>query len=70
MIGHDGWGVGAGWHLARVDVEVPSAGKKYSFPCNKWLDKDQACAVCHVTDCSPYISAHQSSGYAVSRLHF
>ena len=40
-IGHDGTGVGAGWHLKEVIVDAPKLGKKWHFPCGHWLDKNE-----------------------------
>ena len=35
---HDGWGLGAGWHLDRIKVKNVIDGKVYQFPCDRWLD--------------------------------
>lgn len=35
---HDGWGLGAGWHLDRIKVKNIIDGKTYEFPCDRWLD--------------------------------
>jgi hypothetical protein len=40
-IGHDGKGLGAGWFLSRVDVDIPSLGKKHVFSCDRWLAVDE-----------------------------
>ena len=40
-IGHDGRGAGAGWHLKEVVVDAPKLGRKWRFPCNRWLDKSE-----------------------------
>ncbi|KAJ6662996.1 hypothetical protein lerEdw1_010817, partial [Lerista edwardsae] len=42
LIGHDNIGLRAGWHLAYVQVSIPVHGKLYNFPCNRWLDKNEA----------------------------
>uniref|UniRef100_G1PCE3 Lipoxygenase homology PLAT domains 1 n=1 Tax=Myotis lucifugus TaxID=59463 RepID=G1PCE3_MYOLU len=42
LIGHDGTGMGASWFLASVQIRVPRQGKQYTFPANRWLDKNQA----------------------------
>lgn len=42
LIGHDNIGLRAGWHLAYVQVSIPLHGKLYNFPCNRWLDKNEA----------------------------
>ncbi|KAG8456825.1 hypothetical protein GDO86_002563 [Hymenochirus boettgeri] len=41
LIGHDNVGIRAGWFLANVVVQVPTHGKQYMFPCNRWLCKDE-----------------------------
>ena len=40
-IGHDGSGVGSGWHLEKVMIDAPKLGKKWVFPCGRWLDKGE-----------------------------
>lgn len=35
-------GLRSGWFLASVQITVPVQGKQYMFPCNRWLDKDEA----------------------------
>jgi hypothetical protein len=40
-IGHDGKGLGAGWHLDKVEIDAPSQGKRWVFPCGRWLDKSE-----------------------------
>ena len=40
-IGHDNTGVGPGWHLKEVIIESIDLGKKWIFPCNRWLDKNE-----------------------------
>ncbi|XP_044287456.1 lipoxygenase homology domain-containing protein 1 isoform X2 [Varanus komodoensis] len=42
LIGHDNVGLRAGWHLASVQINIPVHGKMYNFPCNRWLDKNEA----------------------------
>uniref|UniRef100_A0A8C9PC10 Lipoxygenase homology domains 1 n=1 Tax=Spermophilus dauricus TaxID=99837 RepID=A0A8C9PC10_SPEDA len=42
VIGHDSTGIHAGWFLGSVQIRVPRQGKKYTFPANRWLDKNQA----------------------------
>lgn len=32
----------AGWFLGSVQIRVPRQGKQYTFPANRWLDKNQA----------------------------
>ena len=38
LIGHDGKGLGAGWHLARVVVEHLGRGQRAVFTVNQWFD--------------------------------
>jgi hypothetical protein len=40
-IGHNGRGAGAGWHLKEVIIDAPKLGKKWRFPCGRWLDKNE-----------------------------
>ncbi|XP_039084792.1 lipoxygenase homology domain-containing protein 1 isoform X2 [Hyaena hyaena] len=42
VIGHDSTGIHASWFLGSVQVRVPRQGKQYTFPANRWLDKNQA----------------------------
>ncbi|XP_004855148.1 lipoxygenase homology domain-containing protein 1 isoform X1 [Heterocephalus glaber] len=42
MIGHDSTGLHASWFLGSVQIRVPRQGKQYTFPANRWLDKNQA----------------------------
>lgn len=42
VIGHDSTGLHAGWFLGSVQIRVPRQGKQYTFPANRWLDKNQA----------------------------
>lgn len=30
-----------GWHLKEVIIDAPKLGKKWRFPCNRWLDKHE-----------------------------
>eukprot|EP00049_Salpingoeca_infusionum_P008102 m.131391 g.131391 ORF g.131391 m.131391 type:complete len:2461 (+) comp13915_c0_seq1:231-7613(+) len=46
VIGHDNSGLGSAWFLDDVIVEVPSTGKTYSFPCHRWLAKDEDDGLC------------------------
>lgn len=36
-IGHNNKGPSPDWHLELVEVVEESSGKRYLFPCNKWL---------------------------------
>ena len=40
-IGHDNSGLGAGWHLNKVEVVDQQNGKQYVFNCNRWLAKNE-----------------------------
>nr|KAF6422944.1 lipoxygenase homology domains 1 [Rousettus aegyptiacus] len=42
VIGHDSTGMHASWFLSSVQIRVPRQGKQYTFPANRWLDKNQA----------------------------
>ncbi|XP_074196134.1 lipoxygenase homology domain-containing protein 1 isoform X9 [Rhinolophus sinicus] len=42
VIGHDGLGKRAGWFLGSMQIRVPRQGKQYTFPVNRWLDKNKA----------------------------
>jgi len=39
-IGHDNAGLGGGWHLAQVGVTNEKSGDYVSFPCDRWLTKE------------------------------
>ncbi|XP_078666046.1 lipoxygenase homology domain-containing protein 1-like isoform X1 [Branchiostoma floridae x Branchiostoma belcheri] len=39
--GHDGVLPGQGWFVKEVELDVPTAGKHYYFPCKRWLAKDK-----------------------------
>ena len=41
VVRHDGSGMGAGWHLRRIDVRSELSGRAWSFHCNQWLDKGE-----------------------------
>ncbi|GMH36686.1 hypothetical protein BSKO_04559 [Bryopsis sp. KO-2023] len=40
-IGHDGKGLGAGWHLAWVKITNTATGASATFTANRWLDKSE-----------------------------
>ncbi|XP_061658036.1 lipoxygenase homology domain-containing protein 1-like [Syngnathoides biaculeatus] len=42
LIGHTNEGLRAGWFLDSVQISVPVRGKRYMFPCHRWLCKDEA----------------------------
>jgi hypothetical protein len=44
-IGHDNSGAGPGWFLDRVVVQNPADGSEFVFPCERWLDKSEVCAI-------------------------
>lgn len=39
-IGHDGKGMGSGWHLKQVAIQKEN-GQSYEFPCDRWLDRNE-----------------------------
>ena len=41
LIGHDNKGFSSAWFLDRILVEDVSVNRKYEFPCNRWLAKDE-----------------------------
>ena len=41
VIGHDGKGLGAGWYLDSVILDVPSQGQQMKFACNRWFAEDE-----------------------------
>ena len=41
QVGHDGVTPQEGWFLEDVEVDMPTLGKHYSFPCKRWLSKDK-----------------------------
>lgn len=41
-LGHDGTGVGAGWFVDDLVIEVPSTGDTYRFAMHRWLAEDEA----------------------------
>ncbi|CAG9463240.1 unnamed protein product [Pedinophyceae sp. YPF-701] len=40
-VSHDGRGLGAGWHLDRVELVRQDTGDEYEFKCGHWLDTNQ-----------------------------
>ncbi|CAB4019689.1 lipoxygenase homology domain-containing 1-like, partial [Paramuricea clavata] len=40
-VGHNGYSQKDGWHLKEIEIDVPTRGKVYHFPCNRWLAKDK-----------------------------
>ena len=41
MKGHNGYSQEDGRYLKEIEVDVPTRGKVYHFPCNRWLAKDK-----------------------------
>ena len=35
------YGADDGWFVKEVEVDVPTSGKKYFFPCNRWLAQNK-----------------------------
>ncbi|XP_036889676.1 lipoxygenase homology domain-containing protein 1 isoform X1 [Sturnira hondurensis] len=42
VIGHNGMGRRASWFLGSMQIRVPRQGKQYTFPVNRWLDRNKA----------------------------
>ena len=40
-LSHDHMEYGTGLHVKEVEVDVPSYGSHYTFPCNCWLAQDK-----------------------------
>jgi len=40
-IGHDNKGLRCGWYLSNVQIDCPSLGKSWCFPCGQWFSKDE-----------------------------
>ena len=47
-IGHDSKGLGASWHLNKVVIESLELCKRWTFACNRWLDKNEGDRLTHV----------------------
>ena len=41
QIGHDGITPKDGWFIEQIEVDMPTVGKHYFFPCKRWLSKDK-----------------------------
>ena len=39
--GHNGYSPKDSWSLKEIEIDVPTRGKVYRFPCNRWLAKDK-----------------------------
>ena len=40
-LGHTSHGAKDSWYVKEVEVDVPTSGKKYFFPCGRWLGRDK-----------------------------
>ena len=40
-MGHDNKGLGAAWHLEKVEIDLAQRGEHYTFPCGRWLAKGE-----------------------------
>ena len=40
-LSNNGYGADSGWFVKEVEVDVPTSGKKYFFPCNRWLSQNK-----------------------------
>ena len=40
-MGHDDTGIGSGWFVETLEVEIPVRGEAYVFAVNRWLDKEE-----------------------------
>lgn len=40
-LSHDHMEYGTGLHVKEVEIDVPSYGNHYTFPCNCWLAQDR-----------------------------
>ena len=40
-LSHDHMEYGTGFHVKEVEIDVPSYGNHYTFPCNCWLAQDK-----------------------------
>lgn len=41
-IGHNGSGIGSGWHLNDVVIKCKQTKQQWIFSANRWIDKDEA----------------------------
>jgi len=41
IIEHDGTGIGSGWFLDKIFVLNETSKQRWTFPCNRWLDKKE-----------------------------
>lgn len=40
-LGHDGYRQKDSWYVKNIEIDVPTTGRKYFFPCECWLGKDK-----------------------------
>lgn len=40
-VGHDNSGGGAAWFLDNVEIDCPSLGRTWFFPCKRWLSESK-----------------------------
>ena len=40
-LSNNSYGADSGWFVKEVEVDVPTSGKKYFFPCNRWLSQNK-----------------------------
>lgn len=40
-LSNNAYGADSGWFVKEVEVDVPTSGKKYFFPCNRWLSQNK-----------------------------
>jgi hypothetical protein len=71
-IGHDGSGIGAGWHLNEVVIESTDEDKKWVFPCNRWLaeNEDDGRIELKLEPISSDASIHSASEQCISSFSF
>ncbi|ESO94071.1 hypothetical protein LOTGIDRAFT_145236 [Lottia gigantea] len=41
-IGHDNSGIGPGWYVETITIDIPSEGRRYVFLCHRWLSVSDA----------------------------
>ena len=70
-IGHDGTGIGSGWHLSKVSIRTlndpndPTSGSSsIDFPCGRWLAEDEGDR-CTTIDLLPADAVIQNKTYTV-----
>ena len=70
-IGHDGTGIGSGWHLSKISIRTlndpndPTSGSSsIDFPCGRWLAEDEGDR-CTTIDLLPADAVIQNKTYTV-----